>query len=75
MKPFSILKTALLIVISALFFASCAPARSTSTRSSVPDHCRFENQHNRSNPKKVTRKPEAPPYRTTPIGGNYRVRS
>ncbi|MCL2682666.1 MAG: hypothetical protein FWE63_04160 [Bacteroidales bacterium] len=75
MKRSTILKISLLVIVSGLFLVSCAPAARPATRSSIQDHCRFENQQNRSNPRKVTRKPEAPPYRTTPIGGNYRVRS
>ncbi|MCL2027288.1 MAG: hypothetical protein FWG79_02255 [Bacteroidales bacterium] len=75
MKLAIVLKMSLLI-ISLVFLASCASSSApVAYRSSVPPHCAFANQHNRSNPKKVTRAPERAPSRTTPIGGNYSVRN
>jgi len=63
-----------LLLIALSFLASCASKKNQPVfRSSVPEHCNFQNQKRQDSRK--LRKAEAPPSRVTPIGGNFRVRS
>jgi hypothetical protein len=73
MKLSTALKISLMLIILGLL-ASCASSNQPVYRSSVPTHCTFENRSKQSNPKKIRRTPEAPPSKTTPIGGNFSVR-
>jgi outer membrane biogenesis lipoprotein LolB len=68
MKSATALKISLLIIVLALL-TSCASSQSYSAAS---DPCSFQNQKKIDNRK--GKRVEAPPSKTTPIGGNYRIR-
>ncbi len=70
MKTAIILRISVLLLILGLL-ASCASSQPTSYRTSVPAHCGFQEY---KKPKQQKRT-QAPPSKTTPIGGNYKVRS
>ena len=68
----SILLRISLLIIALTLLGSCAPSHQPVRRSSVPDHCSF--QPHKKTPNAKAKKPESPPARTTPIGGNYSIR-
>jgi hypothetical protein len=74
MKSAIALKVSLLIIVLGLLTSCGSPQKTThSHRSSVPEHCGFQ-EHKKVN-KKKSKKAQKPPSKVTPIGGNYKVRS
>ena len=73
MKLITALRISLLVIILGFSLASCASSQRPVARTSVPEHCAF--QPHRKTTNKKAKRTESPPARTTPIGGNFRVRS